>query len=396
MSDQASPDTPGNVDPTRPAVLILNWRDTAHPEGGGSEVYVEQVASGLVQRGVKVTLFCARPPGALSTELRDGFSIVRRGGRFTVYVWAALYVVFRRLGRFDRVLEVQNGMPFLATLYTRRPVTILVHHVHREQWSVVLPRRQAQVGWWLESRVAPRVNRHNNYITVSRSTAAELVELGIKPASIRVVHNGYSAAPERAPFVDWSSSPSVVVLGRLVPHKRVEIAMDAVAELLPFVPGLTLHVVGQGWWERRLREHAERLELGGAVTFHGYVDEWTKHRLLAQAWVLAMPSLKEGWGLVVIEAAQHSTPAVAFDGAGGLSESIEDGRTGLLASSPEAFTQAIGDIIKCPARRDELGARAAAASHRYTWTATVDGVAEVLGIRPVGEEQDSSAAQRLP
>src|SRR5450631_2165747 len=198
----------------RPAVLILNWRDTAHPEGGGSEVYVEQVAAGLAGRGAEVTLFCARPAGAAPAQVRDGYRIVRRGGRFTVYVWAALYVLTGRLGHFDRVLEVQNGMPFLATLYTRRPVTVLVHHVHREQWSVVFPRRRAQVGWWLESRVAPRVNRRNDYLTVSQSTAAELVALGVKAASIRVVHNGFSAAPAGAPYVSWSSAPSVVVLGR--------------------------------------------------------------------------------------------------------------------------------------------------------------------------------------
>jgi glycosyltransferase involved in cell wall biosynthesis len=247
------------------------------------------------------------------------------------------------------------------------------------------------------------VNRRGRYLTVSDSTAAELAELGVDPASIRVVHNGFSLAPAGSPFVDRSPAPSVVVLGRLVPHKQVEIALDAVAELLPAVPGLQVHVIGQGWWERRLREHAETLELGSAVTFHGWVDDRTKHELLAHAWVLAMPSLKEGWGLVVIEAAQHCTPAVACEGAGGLSESIDNGRTGLLVESPADFTAALRAIITDPGLRDELGAHAAAASGRYTWAATADGVARALGIVPVDlterdvrDELEEQTSQRLP
>jgi glycosyltransferase involved in cell wall biosynthesis len=92
-----------------------------------------------------------------------------------------------------------------------------------------------------------------------------------------------------------SPRPSVVVLGRLVPHKRVELAIDAIAAL----PGATLTVVGHGYWEPQLRTYAERLGVGDAVTFTGYVDDVTKHRLLAAAWVHALPSVKEGWSLAV-------------------------------------------------------------------------------------------------
>jgi glycosyltransferase involved in cell wall biosynthesis len=368
-------------------VLVLNWRDTSHPEGGGSEVYVEHVAAGLVERGATVTLFCARPSGAAATEQRDGYRILRRGGRFTVYLWAALYVLLGRVGRFDRVLEVQNGMPFLASLYTRRPVTVLVHHVHREQWPVVLPASQARLGWWLEARVAPWVNRHNLYVTVSESTADELVGLGVDPARIHVVHNGIEPPPAGTLRVRRSPTPMVVVLGRLVPHKRVEIALDALAALRDDVPEVELHVVGRGWWERRLREHADELGLGRAVTFHGYVDEHRKHVLLARSWVLAMPSLKEGWGLVVVEAAEHGTPAVAFRGAGGLSESIVHDRTGLLVDSPAEFTAALRELVTCPGLRAALGAQAAEESARYRWPATVDGVACVLGVPAPGAQQ---------
>lgn len=65
--------------------MVLNWRDTAHPEGGGSERYVETLAAGMAAAGHDVTLFCAGYPGAKRQEHRDGYRIVRAGGKLTVY-----------------------------------------------------------------------------------------------------------------------------------------------------------------------------------------------------------------------------------------------------------------------------------------------------------------------
>ena len=156
---------------------MLNWRDPWHPEAGGSELYVTEVARRLHARGVALTVFSARYPGAAAAETRDGIRYVRRGGHLTVYLWAALLLLTRRLGRHDAVLEVQNGMPFLARLFTRARVVVLVHHVHREQWSI-LPRALARFGWFMESKVAVRVNRGAPYVAVSEVTRSELVALG--------------------------------------------------------------------------------------------------------------------------------------------------------------------------------------------------------------------------
>src|SRR5215218_1066520 len=297
-------------------VLFLNWRDTTHPEGGGSEVFVERVAAGLAARGRPVTLFCAAHPGAPASERVGGIRVVRRGGRLTVYLHAWWAHLTGRLGRHDVVVDVQNGLPFFSALWCRRPLVVLVHHVHREQWRVVLPPLQARVGWWVESRLAPRLYRRARYVAVSEATRRELVGLGVRPEAVTVVHNGM-AAPGPAAAAARTPFPSVCVLGRLVPHKRIELALEAAARIRPHLPGLRVRVVGQGWWEPRLREAVDRLGLQDAVELLGWVDEETKRRVLASSWVLAMPSLKEGWGLAVLEAAAAGTPTVAFRAAGG-------------------------------------------------------------------------------
>ena len=301
-------------------VVFVNWRDLGHPEGGGSELYVETVAAGLAARGERVTVFCAAHPGAPAEEWRNGVRYVRRGGRFTVYPRAALLGLTGRFGRHDVIIDVQNGIPFFTPLWSRRKVIALVHHVHREQWPVVFGRMMAACGWWIESRVAPRLYRSSHYVTVSEVTKTELVSLGVAADRVCLVYNG--TAPAIPSLLQKSASPRIVVLGRLVPHKRVELLLQAVACLLPARPDLRVDIVGSGWWERELRDEISRLGLDGAVTLHGHVDEQTKHDLLATAWVHAVPSLKEGWGLSVVEAAVHATPSIAFASGGGLAESI--------------------------------------------------------------------------
>jgi hypothetical protein len=92
------------------------------------------------------------------------------------------------------------------------------------------------------------------YVTVSAATRAELATLGIDAARVAIVHNGTPDMSVGA--VPRTPQPSLVVLGRLVPHKQVEVALRTVAALADQLPGLTLVVAGQGWWEPQLREFA--------------------------------------------------------------------------------------------------------------------------------------------
>jgi len=353
-------------------ILLLNWRDSGHPEGGGAESFCERVASGLAALGHEVTVRCARYPGAAPDETVDGVAYVRRGGRFTVYPRAALALVRQRRRGYDVVLDVQNGMPFWAPLFTRALVVNVTHHLHREQWTAVFGPTLGRVGWWLESRLAPRVYRRCRYLTVSAATRSDLVAVGVDADRVGVVYSGLDAPVLPVDAAAWprSPQPSVVVLGRLVPHKRVELAIDAVAAL----PGATLTVVGHGYWEPQLRAYAERLGVGDAVTFAGYVDDVTKHRLLAAAWVHALPSVKEGWSLAVVESAAHGTPTVAFRSAGGPTESVLDGETGLLADDLTGFAVALRRLLTEPALRESMGRAARVHAARFSWPATAAAV----------------------
>ena len=357
-------------------ILLLNWRDMEHPEAGGAEKYLVTVAEGLVAKGHDVTFRTAAYPGSLPDEVVEGVHYIRKGGRLDIYARSVIAHLVKRYD-VDVVVDVQNGVPYLSPLTHRGPVVNLVHHVHKEQWPVLFGPRLSHVGWWLESRVAPLVYRRTPYITVSASTRRELTGLGIESDRIQVIHNGTDAAPlESTPR---AAHPSVVVLGRLVPQKRVEIAMRAVAQLAQDHPTITLDIAGSGFSLPHLREEARDLGIEEKVTFHGHVSEAEKHELLAHAWVHALPSLKEGWGLVVVEAGVHGTPTVAFSEAGGPTDSIVHDRTGLLVQGEQAeFTEAVRTLIEGDALRQRMSAEVATWVSQFHWAETVDKWERVL------------------
>jgi glycosyltransferase involved in cell wall biosynthesis len=354
-------------------VLFVNWRDVTHPEGGGSERYVHRMAEGLAGAGLRVSMFCAAHDRAPADEVVAGVHVVRRGGRLGVYPRALLHVLRTRP---RLVVDVQNGLPFGSSLVTRRPVVVLVHHVHREQWPIVFGRIGGAIGWWLESVLAPRLYRRSRYVTVSTATSEELVELGIDAGRLSVVRNGVEPAP--AVTSVRSAAPRLVVLGRLVPHKRVEHAIEVVARLRDRWPGLRLSVVGEGWWDAELRARAADLGVSDVVDFTGHVDEQTKHEELARAWVHLCPSVKEGWGLVVTEAGSHHVPTVGYRSAGGLRESVVDGRTGVLVDDLDEMTEATDRLLADENRRLAMGEAAARHAAAFSWPASIRGFAAVL------------------
>jgi glycosyltransferase involved in cell wall biosynthesis len=377
---------PGPPDPDLSGrhVLLLNWRDTGNPEGGGAELYLEKMALGLVARGATVTHFSAAYPGAASEETVDGIRFVRRGSKLTVYPHGLALLRSRRLGRVDAVVDVQNGMPFLSRAVRRLPVVVLVHHVHREQWQVVYPGTPGRVGWWVESALAPRLYRHCQYVAVSRATREELRALGVADSRIAVVHNGtepvLDVAESKTPY------PSVCVVGRLVPHKRVEHAIDSAVALRKDHPRLRLRVVGSGWWEAELKRYAQEVGAGDTVTFEGHVDEATKQQIYASSWLMALPSLKEGWGLVVGEAGLHGTPTVAYRSAGGTRESISDGVSGLLVDDQRGFTRAVGAVLDDPDLRTSLSKGARDYSGLFTWDHAQAAFARVIEAALAGRQ----------
>lgn len=134
-------------------ILVLAWKDEAHPRAGGSERYVGELVRRWAADGERVTLFTGTAAGIAAHERVDGVDVVRRGSRLGVYREARRF--FAAHGRrFDVVLEVVNTRPFgVPTWPERPPVVALIHQLAADVWDAELPTPLAAVGrYWLEPR----------------------------------------------------------------------------------------------------------------------------------------------------------------------------------------------------------------------------------------------------
>lgn len=341
-------------------VVIVAWRDLANRHAGGSELLVDRLASGMVDRGHDVTLITGGDVG------ERPYRVVRSGGDYSQFLLAPL--AFRQsIADCDVVVEVCNGLPYLAPLWCRKPVVCLVNHVHTELWGLRFPPPLSTVGRFTERVLMPKVHADSLFLTVSRSSADDLTEIGVREDRIRMLHNGVEPPAEQGPRSD---TPLFLALGRLAEYKRLDLLLRLWERVRP-VTGGELVIAGDGPDRARLEAMA-----GSHVTFTGRISEAEKNRLLSAAWLLVHPALMEGWGIVVTEAASHGTPTVGFD-VPGLRDSVRDGETGILAGTDGEFASTWASLALHHSRRQAMGAAAREFAAQLCWSAAVDRFAEV-------------------
>ncbi|MCQ4042737.1 glycosyltransferase [Streptantibioticus rubrisoli] len=356
-------------------VVLCNWRDGSHPQAGGAELYCEEVAAELHRAGVRVTYLTARPPGAARRERTRYGTVVRGGGRFTVYPFVLLWLLFHR-ARVDGVIDSQNGIPFFTPLALRRrtPVVLLIHHVHQDQFGAWFPRPLAALGRWLENRGSRLVYGRRAVSAVSPSSRAEIRARLSLPGPVYLAPCG-QPAPDPAPqprALCRDRAPRVVCVGRLVRQKRVDRLLRAVPALQRELPGVRLHLVGDGEARPELETLAARLGVTDAVVFHGRVSRRKRDELVASAWITATASTSEGWGLSVMEAAAAGVPAVAY-AVPGLRDTVRPSVTGWLVEPDADLAPALLDAlraVRAPERAEEWAARCREWAGRFGWDAT--------------------------
>jgi glycosyltransferase involved in cell wall biosynthesis len=128
-----------------------------------------------------------------------------------------------------------------------------------------------------------------------------------------------------------------------------------------------------------LVEHVHRLDLADAVTFHGHVAVAERDAILDRSWVLLAPSVKEGWGIAIMEAAAHGVPAIGYRSAGGVCESIVDGETGWLADDVAELVKRTEELLVDATLRNWMADNARRRATQFDWEATGRLFAELLG-----------------
>ncbi len=360
-------------------ILAFNWRDTKHTYAGGAEVYIHELAKRWVQNGNSVTLFCGNDNQHPSFEKVDGVDIYRRGGTYTVYIFAFIYYLLKFRGKYDVIIDCENGIPFFTPLYAKEQVILLVHHVHQEIFYTFLSFPFNWIAAFLEGKFMPMVYRNKNVVTVSASSQRDIFKIGFTNAgNIKIIPNGVSDTL----YVDYPKTdhPSYIYLGRLKEYKNIDIAIKAFAKVVRIKKTAKLAIVGTGESYHRLEQLVEDLKITHAVTFHGHVGEEEKAKLLARSWAAIQPSQMEGWGITVIESNAAGTPVIASS-VNGLQDSVNDGQTGMLvpAGNVTQFANAMMQLAEDDVLRIRLSEKARLWAKNFDWTKSADVFYNLIG-----------------
>jgi len=356
-------------------IAWFNWKCIRHPEAGGAERFTHEVARRLVDNGHEVTLVTSRPEGFPAEEEVEGYRVLRAGGTYTVYLKASKTYMEKLRGRVDLVVDEVNTLPFFTVKYAKEPIVALIHQLAREYWLLEVKPPMSWIGYILEPKYLS-LYKDILAITVSESTKRDLEELGFK--RIYIVPEGLNMKPLEKP-PEKNGDPAVIFLGRLKKTKHPDHAIKAFKLVVEKVPDARLWIVGDGPLKSKLHKLVKKLKLEGRVMIYGWVDEERKVELLREAQALVFPAVREGWGLVVIEANACGTPAVGYD-VPGLRDSIRHGETGILVKPGdlEALAEALTSLLKDDMLREKMSRNALEWSKKFSWDKTAEEFMKVI------------------
>jgi phosphatidyl-myo-inositol dimannoside synthase len=141
-------------------------------------------------------------------------------------------------------------------------------------------------------------------------------------------------------------------------YKRIDLVIKAMPDILHHVPDALCVVVGQGADRARLEKLAQEISVTDRVIFTGFVADELLPSYYDACDLFVLPSLKEGFGIVFLEAMYHAKACVGAI-AGGIPEVVEEGETGLLAKpdSVDSFAQCVVRLLRNGQERDAMGRR---------------------------------------
>lgn len=309
-------------------ILILNWRDPKNPKSGGAEIVTLEHAKAWVKRGHSVIWFTSRFKGSRSEEKIQNVNIVRRGNYLTVFLYAPLFYLFSG-NKFNLVIDEIHGLPFFTPIFARIPKVAFIHEVADEIWDYMFPFPINKIGKYIELLIFV-FYKNVKFMTASNSTKKILEGFGIKSKNINVIISGLADKPvKKLPVKE--KIPTFIFVSRVVKMKGIEEVIRAFFYILLEVKNANLWIVGDGdknyvkFLEKRMNSYS----ISTKVKFFGHVSNVKKLELMRKSHILLHASVKEGWGLVIVEAASQGTPAVVYNVAG-LRDSVINDKTGTV------------------------------------------------------------------
>lgn len=366
--------------------VMFNWRDPKNPLSGGAERVTQAYLNALVKRGHEVFWFANAFPNCKTEETIDGIRIVRGGGMGTSVLKAIQW--YRRQPKFDLVMDQHHGIPWYTPWWCGTNNVSYIHEVLGPIWSAFYPWPLSTIGRWQE-RWTHWLYRKVPFWTASECTRDILIKHGVR--SIKIIRYGVNTvALPSLPEKPLTTPLRLIAVSRLAPNKRIDHAVRTLRCLLDQNIEATLTIVGTGEVEASLRALVKELRLEDKVIFTGPLPEKEKDEQLQRAHFLLHNSIREGWGLNVIEANAMGTPAVAYPVAGLIESTLHD-ETGLISEkeTPESMAASLIGILKSPQKYQEYRVKAWERAKTLHWDKILPLASDWLEAQARGERESS-------
>lgn len=352
-------------------ILIFNWRDPKHTWAGGGEIYIFEQAKRWVKMRHEVYVFCGedQEKKLANFEIKDGIKIYRKGGRYSLFLWALWYYLKIFKEKSDIVIDVVNGVPFFTPLFCRTPKVCYVYHIHGRQFFYEMPFPLNYLGYLIERFIFPLIYMDVQVVAISHTTKRELENIGFNGKKISIVYSGINKLNQQKALKTKFAKPTLLYLGRIKKYKRVGLLVNIFPKIIEKVPNARLIIAGWGTEASSIANLVMKNPLRRKISLMGPVSDEEKKSLLSKSWIFVNPSIGEGWSISVIEANMHGTPAISFT-VPGLTESIQDGKTGLLAKNEDDLINKICEVLSNKALRETLSTNAITWAGNYNWDKT--------------------------
>ncbi len=317
-------------------ILWLTWKDRTHPLAGGAELVNEELAKRLVKDGNKVIFLVGGYAGTKQKiKHKDGYEIIRLGNRFSVYWQVYKYYKEHLIGWADIVIDEMNTIPFFAKFYVKEKNVMFVHQLCRQIWFYEMFFPLSIVGYLIEP-IYLRILNDRQVITVSESTKKDLEKYGFKSENIHMISEGleHKSLSKLPSTNSKAKQPTLLSFGAMRSMKKTIDQIKAFELAKENVTDLKLEIAGDtnSKYGTKVLQTIANSKYSKDIKVHGKVSLSKKLKLMQQCHALISTSVKEGWCLVISEAASMGTPAIAYD-ADGLRDSIRQNKTGLLTSN---------------------------------------------------------------
>jgi glycosyltransferase involved in cell wall biosynthesis len=359
-------------------ILFLMFRDPLNPYVGGGDIYINELAQGCAKHGHEVTILSSRFRDSSPEENIQNMHVVRLGSGFSMFLRVFTHYFRYLRGRFDLIVEEIIGgprVPFFASLYMKETTIGILQQRHKEIFRQQFSLPIASLLEFLE-RLLALLYRRNQIVVNSNSTKEDLRGIGYPQKNMTVVYPGlprYFFQDVNRAFA--ARQPRVICLTKIRRYKLIDHAVRAMKIVTEIKPDCELIIAGrtndvEPEYENELRQLIRELGLSDSVDFQKDISESQKISLLNSSRALVLPSIVEGFGIVVIEANACGVPAIASDKV----PAAVAGHNALIAPcfDIDSLSNNIVTLMSDEKKWRELSVNAFCWAKQFTWEKSVD------------------------